>query len=347
MTVKKIVIVTIGVIIFALAIGFVVYSIMIGKPKPDGPNPIVDKDMEVLESEKAIFTSYSDYKLNISNKERRIDKDFSDDIASTDFDNYNVAVITVSMNGCGEVVKDIKSNTSNNVLNVNYYIAYSCGVCAKVDYVIVKKINKDVKSIKTYYKVTSRAKCNRSVDYKPLIYIYPTEDMDLTVKLGNTELLTHSYPLYKDAWNVHVTKDGNIYDYDTKRNYYGLYWEAYDEFKPDMKTGFVVEGKETIKLLEEKLEVLGLNEREINEFIIYWIDKLENNKYNYLYFRTTDEVNKAMPLEFSKDPDTLIRVLVDIVPLDEKIEVNEQVLTPVTRTGYTVVEWGGNIHENI
>ena len=34
----------------------------------------------------------------------------------------------------------------------------------------------------------------------------------------------------------------------------------------------------------------------------------------------------------------------EIVPLENKIEVKEQVLIPQTRKGYTVVEWGGNIH---
>ena len=48
-----------------------------------------------------------------------------------------------------------------------------------------------------------------------------------------------------------------------------------------MKTGFVVEGKDTIKFLEEKLKQLGLTDKEADEFIIYWLPKLENNKYNY------------------------------------------------------------------
>jgi hypothetical protein len=112
-----------------------------------------------------------------------------------------------------------------------------------------------------------------------------------------------------------------------------------------MNKGFVVRGEDTIKFLEEKLEILGLNEREINEFIIYWIDKIENNKYNFISFRSIDDINKTMPLEFSKNPDTLIRVMVDFKKLDNYIEVEEQQLTKVERNGYTVVEWGGTIHK--
>lgn len=50
-----------------------------------------------------------------------------------------------------------------------------------------------------------------------------------------------------------------------------------------------------------------------------------------------------MPLQFSKNPDTLIRIMMDIKPLKEKINVTEQQLKKVERKGYTIVEWGGRI----
>ena len=100
-----------------------------------------------------------------------------------------------------------------------------------------------------------------------------------------------------------------------------------------------------MKFLEEKLELLGLNEREINEFIVYWINKIEDNNYNYIYFKTTDEINNYMPLEFSKDPDTLIRVVVDIKPLKKEIKVKPQELKSVKRSGFTIVEWGASYRD--
>ena len=112
-----------------------------------------------------------------------------------------------------------------------------------------------------------------------------------------------------------------------------------------MKEGFVVKGSDTVSFLEEKLELLGLNEREINEFIVYWINKIEDNNYNYIYFKTTDEINNYMPLEFSKDPDTLIRVVVDIKPLKKEIKVKPQELKSVKRSGFTIVEWGASYRD--
>ena len=80
--------------------------------------------------------------------------------------------------------------------------------------------------------------------------------------------------------------------------------------------------------------------------ILYCIFKnrkpdVSNNKYNYIRFRCTEEVNKFMPLEFSVNPDTLIRVIMDYKPLNEKINIKEQELEKTIRNGFTVVEWGG------
>ena len=176
---------------------------------------------------------------------------------------------------------------------------------------------------------------------KPIIYIYPTEKIDLTIKLKNDYLLTHTYPKYNNGWNITVDTNGNIYDKNTKRNYYALYWEGIDNSKINMSSGFIIEGKDTVEFLEEKLEILGLNEKEINEFIIYWLPKMENNKYNFIRFKTKEEIESYMPLEISKTPDTLIRVYMDFMPLDKKINVSKQKLEKVIRHGYTIVEWGG------
>ena len=49
-----------------------------------------------------------------------------------------------------------------------------------------------------------------------------------------------------------------------------------------------------------------------------------------------------MPLEITPRPDTLIRVVMDYKPLNEKIEIEEQELKIQRRYGYSVVEWGGS-----
>ena len=175
---------------------------------------------------------------------------------------------------------------------------------------------------------------------KPIIYLYPEEETELTVTVGKPEDLTCTYPDYGDGWHVTAKPDGTLTD-DSGRSYYALYWEGKTAAKCDTSEGFVVRGEDTAKFFEEKLAALGLNEREAQEFIVYWLPQLQNNKYNFIRFATMDEIEEIMPLDFSVKPDTLIRILMEYKPLEEPIEVRPQTLTAPERKGFTAVEWGG------
>lgn len=179
--------------------------------------------------------------------------------------------------------------------------------------------------------------------YKPIIYLYPEEEIELSVELGYPEKVTCSYPTYtNNGWKVQAKNNGDLVDLSTGRNLYSLYYEneAVIDFKIE-NTGFVIKGEDTVKFLEEKLEILGLTEIEAEEFIIYWLPKLEANKYNYIRFATAEEINKNMPLNIEPNPDTTIRVLMTYKGLDEAIEVEEQKIETPTRQGFVAVEWGG------
>lgn len=195
-----------------------------------------------------------------------------------------------------------------------------------------------------YNTVFNNNKCDDPdgpVDYKPIIYLYPTEKIELEVKLGKPNNLTVSYPIYNNGWNIIANPSGTLIDKNTGRELYSLYWEGKHTEPFKLDEGFVVSRGDTIKFLEEKLELLGLNEKESEEFIIYWLPKLQENKYNYIRFASIEEINKNMPLEFSKEPDTIIRVLMQYKTLDKPIKVTEQKLETPNRVGFTVVEWGG------
>lgn len=176
---------------------------------------------------------------------------------------------------------------------------------------------------------------------KPIIYIYPEEETNIEVSLGYPEKITCSYPEYEDSWNVLAKPDGTLIDNETNRELYSLYWEGAGTIKARDNKGFVVKGEDTAEFLEDKLEMLGLNYKEAQEFIIYWLPKMQENKYNYIRFASMEEINEYMPLEISEEPDTLIRVFMQYKPLDKYIEVEKQELESVKREGFTVVEWGG------
>lgn len=177
---------------------------------------------------------------------------------------------------------------------------------------------------------------------KPIIYLYPEEETKVSVELPKDDRLLVSYPKYEESWEVLAKENGDLVDLETGRNLYSLYYESKNviDFKVENE-GFVVKGEDTAKFLEEKLDILGLNEREAEEFIIYWLPKLEENKYNYIRFASEEEIEENMPLEISPKPDTTIRVLMTFKGLDREIEVEEQKLETLEREGFVAVEWGG------
>ena len=107
-----------------------------------------------------------------------------------------------------------------------------------------------------------------------------------------------------------------------------------------MSQGFVVKGEDTEKFLREKLEILGLNEDERNEFIVYWLPRMEHNKYNQIAFQS-DIYTDNYELDISPKPDSLLRVFMTYRPLEEKIDIPEQKLSGFERKGFSAVEWGG------
>ena len=54
---------------------------------------------------------------------------------------------------------------------------------------------------------------------KPIIYIYPEEEMNVSVKLPLKDNITVSYPKYIDGWNVYAKVDGTLLEGAT----YGIY----------------------------------------------------------------------------------------------------------------------------
>lgn len=184
---------------------------------------------------------------------------------------------------------------------------------------------------------------NYPMSDKPIIYLYPEEKTKISVILGNPEKLTCIYPEYTNGWTITAYPDGTLIDEETGREYYSLYYECNNTktYETNLEEGFVIEKENIVNFLEQKLAILGLNDKEIEEFIIYWLPKLQQHKYIYVRFQTIEEIEENMPLLINQTPDTLIRIMMEWKGLNEYIDIKEQKLNSVTRTGFTVVEWGG------
>ena len=175
---------------------------------------------------------------------------------------------------------------------------------------------------------------------KPVIYLYPERETQVSVTLDFDGELTSTYPAYGEGWTVDASPDGTLTDPLTGREYYCLFWEGETDTEYDFSTGFCVAGADTAAFLEGALTDLGLTEQEANEFIIYWLPRMEGNAWNLISFQTTAYTDSAV-LTIDPVPDTLIRVFMAWQELDQPVEVEHQILTAPERTGFTAVEWGG------
>ncbi len=178
------------------------------------------------------------------------------------------------------------------------------------------------------------------VDKKPVIYLYPEEEMAVSVRLDYAGDLTCTYPKYHDGWKVTAYPDGRLVNHEDGLEYSYLFWEGVSDVEYDMSRGFVVKGKDTEAFLREKLAYMGLTPKEYNEFIVYWLPQMEKNKYNLISFQSDVYTNNAV-LRIEPKPDSVLRVFMAYKALDEKIEIEKQELKPFDREGFTVIEWGG------
>ncbi len=175
--------------------------------------------------------------------------------------------------------------------------------------------------------------------YKPVVYLYPEKEMEVSVNLMLNGRLTCTYPAYNKGWKVTAFPDGTLID-KKGQSYNYLYWEGETNVQYDLSEGFCVKGEDTAEFLENALEQLGLTRREANEFIVYWLPMMEQNPYNIISFQT-DIYTDAAKLQIDPMPDTMIRVFMAWKKSDSFIKLPTQELSAQEREGFTVVEWGG------
>ena len=191
--------------------------------------------------------------------------------------------------------------------------------------------------------------------YKPVLYVYPEREQSLTVSLDVEGELGTVYPApdtqettdrgTQASWTVMASPDGTLSD-ASGRTYPSLFWDGEMTLEAP-RQGFIVARADAVPFLEEKLALLGLTDKEAADFITYWAPRIRANEYTFVSF---DASSYAQQVTYSftdeagapVEPDTFIRVFVTIRAADANEEVTPQVFGPTpTRTGFTVVEWGG------
>lgn len=175
--------------------------------------------------------------------------------------------------------------------------------------------------------------------YKPVIYLYPEQETEVSVKLSLDGEFMYTYPEYKDGWTVTATPDGTLTDKNGSVYPY-LFWDAELNAEYDLSKGFCVKGEDTETFLRDSLEEMGLNQKETDEFIEFWLRFMQDNPYNVISFQT-DAYTDAAQLTITPQPDTTIRIFMTWYDSDEAVDIPAQELVHAERNGFTAVEWGG------
>ncbi len=176
---------------------------------------------------------------------------------------------------------------------------------------------------------------------KPVIYLYPEQPTAVSVRLDYQGQLTYTYPAYHNGWQVTAYPDGRLINKVDGSEHYYLFWEGNSQADWDLSSGFCVAGAETEAFLRKVLPEAGLLPREYNDFITYWVPRMQKNRYNLIHF-AGEQYEALAPLKVTPTPDRILRVHMVYQPLDTPVELPPQTFEPFERSGFTVVEWGGS-----
>lgn len=189
--------------------------------------------------------------------------------------------------------------------------------------------------------VQSMAECG-----KPVIYLYPTKESTINVRInpnGGLTKVTPDYPL--NGWTVQAKPNGELTNLADQQKYPYLFWEGNALGLNIPQEGFIIKKAEVESKMKKLLTKLGLNEKETADFLEFWQIKLEEKPYVFVTFVSQTDFDKVAPLNISPSPDKVIRVFMDYQPLDRPISVRPLKFQTPVRTGFTVVEWGGRLHQ--
>lgn len=167
-----------------------------------------------------------------------------DEVDENDFTTHSYIYYVLGVDECGEKVTGVnKVDIVDGAANIVFNIVNLCGICNNIYVVYFVPIDKDkvndINSISSSYNIVGNdSKCLMEVK-KPILYLYPTTDTLVNVKLDKSNLIRTSYPKYDDGWIVNALSDGSLYDKDGKY-YYALYWDEVNTNDVDLVKDFML-----------------------------------------------------------------------------------------------------------
>ena len=177
---------------------------------------------------------------------------------------------------------------------------------------------------------------------KPVIYLYPEQVTDMTVWVNPKGGFSYTEPLYKNGWRITASPDGKIVNQDDGLEYPYLFWEGRGGMYSAPEHYWVVKQTEVETFLTQILDEMEFFENERNDFLEFWLPRMQEAPYYKIGFHGTEVMNQLAPLQLSVKPDHIFRILMDYSPLEHWLPSDPPTTLPhANREGFDVMEWGG------
>lgn len=192
-----------------------------------------------------------------------------------------------------------------------------------------------------------RAGCKGWCVAKPVIYLYPEKDTLVDVSIRTPGKIVISNPVYpEDGWqNVLAHPDGTLLYQN--HQYAELFYETAPDVVHEPTNGIVIAQNQLPKTLRSIITQLGLTTPEQDEFLSFWLPRLQKLHSPYIFFSILDPLEKERTdhVRISPKPDTMIAFIAFFKPMKTKFSTKPTLLLPKKpeRRGFTAVEWGGTI----
>lgn len=176
--------------------------------------------------------------------------------------------------------------------------------------------------------------------YKPNIYIYPQEKIQLTVTLDFPEggKVETSVPEYVAGWNISVDKNGWIND-----SYNYLFYESSQPDVWQLNQGWIVKREDLKDFFVENMTSFGFAGKEINDFTDYWIPRFTDAEVYEIYPQSQQLIESVIKLDISKNPDNLLRLFYVVRKYGHNTGftlTEPKIDKSFKREGFYVTEWG-------
>ena len=177
---------------------------------------------------------------------------------------------------------------------------------------------------------------------KPVIYLYPEKSTNLTVEIAPKGGFSYTEPEYGDGWEVTAYPDGRLVNQADGLEYPYLFWEGRGGVYAPPTQYWVVEQPSVESFLRSTLAQMNFNQTEIDDFVEFWLPRMQKDAYYKISFHDTRVMNELAPLSLSVKPDHLFRILMDYEGLVSWQPSKPPIRLPrANRDGFEVMEWGG------